>query len=286
MCAYSTFQKLAICSENTLTGVGKKEATFWVVRDASSDAACADNLKPSTSWDECKPCTVGAIYQTRDEAVYHVQSRHFRSRNARAKDRVLDDEFLARWVRDDQQYRQDQRLGLYASYMDIALSHLRKCHSRALLLREGVAKSDKASSQRYKLPSALLKAFENVVMLMMYTALSFQLVDSFCKRLEEHLESKDKETHHRLLLEDARDNLDVTGTAALLLMSKAEQDLMLMAYTEYDEGTVSYDAVGPEYVLATVMANLVEHPLHDGESIEQIHSSYYEKLVRPLKITL
>jgi hypothetical protein len=279
-------QKLALFSKDTLAGQEKKEATSWVVRDPSSDTACADALKPSSAWDECRQCRQGAIYSNREEAARHVHQKHFRSRGTREKSRAIDDDYLARWVRDDQQYCQDQRLELYSTYIGIALEHLRECHSRAILLREGVARSDKATSQRYKLPSALLKAFENVVMLMMYTALSFQLVDSFCKRLEDHLESKNKDTHHQLLLTGARDNIDRTGARALLLMEKAEQDLMFMAYTEYDEGTVSYEAVGPEYLLATVMANVVEKPLHDSDSIDKIYASYYEKLVRLLKIIL
>ena len=263
-----------------LNGQEKKVATSWVVRDLSSDATCADALEPSSSWVECRQCRQGAIYTNREEAVHHVHQKHFRSRGTRGKNRAIDEEYLARWVRDNLQYCQDQRLELYSTYIDIALEHLRECHSRAIVLRQGVARSDEASSQRYKLPCALLKAFENVVMLMMYTALSFQLVDSFCKRVEDHFETKNKETHHQLLLTEARDNIDGTGTRALLLMAKAEQDIMLMAYTEYDEGTVSYEAVGAEYLLATVMANVIEKPLHNGESIDMIYASYYEKLVR------
>lgn len=250
------------------------------MRDASSDAACTPALQLSFSFADCKQCTTGTLYATRQAAIQHVQSKHYRSRDERAKSKALDDQLLARWVRDDNQYRHDQRLELYANYIDIAHEHVRKAGHSAGLLREGVVQSDKASSHRYKLPMALLKALEHVVMLMMYAAVAFHLVDSYCTRLEQ-LANKDKQTHHRLLLEDARDNLDVTGGATLLLMAKAEQDLMLMAHTDYDEGIVSYEAVGPEHVLATVMANLISHPLHNGQSIEKIYTSYYEKLVRP-----
>ena len=245
-----------------------------MIRDFSADAARPASLQPWCEWGDCKPCSSFNIYRNAELALNHVQV-HFYSRY-----RLLTTDLIARWLRDDQQYCMDQRLELYLSCLDISISYLCVIKSKAQSLRAGVASSDgEHPSRRFKLPSSLLKAFENVTMLLVYTALSFELADKFCKRLGEHTESKEKETYHRLVLSDVRDNLDTSGSAAVLLMEKAEGDMMLMAHTGIDTGIISYDAVGPEYVLATIMANLYDHPLHKTDSIEKVYTSYYEKLV-------
>ena len=62
-------------------------------------------------------------------------------------------------------------------------------------------------------------------------------------------------------------------------MRKAEQDVMLGTYTNVDTETVSYDNVGPEYVLATIMTSLFNEPLYQDEPIDSVYAGFYRTLV-------
>lgn len=127
----------------------------------------------------------------------------------------------------------DQRLELYLSYLNVSVKHLQDIQSSAKLLREGAAGSQNSGLVQYRLPGALLKAFENIVMLLMFAAVSLQLADGFCKRRdhEDQAGIKGKSDHHRLLLADARVNIDTSGYEATRLIEKAKHAVMLMAHT-------------------------------------------------------
>ncbi|KAF2807153.1 uncharacterized protein BDZ99DRAFT_465084 [Mytilinidion resinicola] len=82
-----------------------------------------------------------------------------------------------------------------------------------------------------------------------------------------------------------QDLLDTTGKDLLNIgndvkefMNKAEQDVMLMAYTDIDTESVSYDSVGPEYILATIMTSLYNRPLHKDEPIDLVYAGFYRRL--------
>lgn len=76
-----------------------------------------------------------------------------------------------------------------------------------------------------------------------------------------------------------QNELDKAGSAAILELQKAEQDILLMARTNYHRGIVEYNDVGPEYILATIMGNLAVHPILDGTAVDGVYSMFYDRMV-------
>jgi hypothetical protein len=218
------------------------------------------------------------MYRSSEEGSHHVRTVHFGS-SGHGKEAAPTTGTIDHWLRNDRQYRIDQRLDLYTRYITIALGHMRTVHTKAKAIREGVAVDEDSKSEKYRLPNSLVKALESTIMLMVYTSRAFTIINRYCSHFEQHRDSKEKEMEERDDLSEARDEADEAGCAAVLAMEKAEQDIMLMAHTDVDTGTVSYDAVGPEYILSTVMANLFNRPLYGKDHIDLVYAGFYRKLV-------
>lgn len=239
----------------------------------------SNRLKPLVPWRHCRSCEQGHIYRSIDEGIQHLQHVHFSSKKEKKKEAVPKACALEHWLRDDQQYRSDQRLDLYKRYLHIALTHLKAMVVKAEYIRDGVADSSNSKAPKYMLPQSLVKSLESAVMMLIWTSQSLTAVNRYCNHFEEHRDSQKRKREDEARLEDARDQLDRTGVQSMLCLEKAEQDIMLMAYTDTNAGIVSYDSVGPEYILATVMTSLFNRPLYKDDEIDKVFSSFYRKLV-------
>ena len=162
----------------------------------------------------------------------------------------------------------------------MSLGYLIGLYRRGNSLREGVASSRDSKPDRYKLPRSLVKSFEYTVMVLIYTSRAITLADHYCNRAERYSRAKKKESRYRSRLEAIRDDIDKAGSAAVLSMEKAENDLLLMARTNYNHGMIRYDDVGPEYILATVMANVIERPLVGCDAVDGLYRTFHNTVVR------
>jgi hypothetical protein len=130
------------------------------------------------------------------------------------------------------------------------------------------------------LPKSLVNAFENAVLLLTCAAKSFPVINRCSDPMNQYSINSDSNTKKdREFLETTSIDLAYIGNRAKEYMNKAEQDVMLMAYTDIDTETVSYDSVGPEYILATIMTSLFNRPLHADEPIDLVYAGFYRRLV-------
>ena len=83
-----------------------------------------------------------------------------------------------------------------------------------------------------------------------------------------------------------KNDLEAAGSVAIESMERAERDIMLMTFTDVHTATVSYDAVGAEYILMAVMENMFNRPLHGTEKIDEVYTSFIRTLVRVLFHTI
>jgi Mg2+ and Co2+ transporter CorA len=163
--------------------------------------------------------------------------------------------------------------------------YLRSMNALATHIREGVANTHDSKSGKYGLPGSLVKSFEHAVMLVVFASRAFRLVDQYCRDFQDNLQDKSRESRYRLPLEAVRDELDLAGSSAILAIERAEQDILLMARTNYHRGVVRYDDVGPEYVLATVMGNLAGRSLIGNKAVDGVYQMLYDRLVNDLTKT-
>lgn len=236
--------------------------------------------EPLLTWQDCDRCRFGHVYREYKDAIRHVRIIHFGEVGNTERGARVSLGTLASWLRDEHQYRTDQRLELYTTYIEIALRHMIVILQKAKYIREGVIDVQVPDKARYMLPSSLVAALECVVILLLYTARSFAVAHRYCNRFEEIQLSEEKETHGLAQLKSIRTDLEAAANVAKESMEKAKRDIMLMTFTDVDTGTVSYEAVGAEYILLTVMENLFNRPLHGTEQTDQVYASFVRKAVR------
>lgn len=255
-----------------------KDPEWWIVRDPSALSMLSNRKKPTVSWKECEVCRNANQYRTLREAARHVQLYHF---GVQGNDDIIPDvQTLELWLRSDNQFYGDHRLELYTHYLGLIADPLREVYSKGRGIWDGVASDSSSMPSRVMLPKSLVSAFENTVLLLACAAKSFTIINRCCDPMNQYSTNgssnakKDKD-----FLESIGKDLAHIGNCAKGLMKKAEQDVMLMAYTDIDTETVSYDSVGPEYILATIMTSLFNRSLHVDEPIDLVYAGFYRRLV-------
>ena len=253
---------------------------FWVVRDISQDSTAPKPMEHTLRWQDCENCRRGHIYREYRHAVRHLRQCHFRELGStEGRRQQISEETLANWLRNEHQFRTDQRLGLYTTYLELSLDHMGTILENARYIREGVVNVQSPRTVRYLLPISLVSSLECAIMLILYTARSIEAVYRYCNHFEENLETKEKNERGLAQLKAIRNDLKAAGSVATESMEKAKRDIMLMTFTDVDTDVVSYDAVGAEYILLSVMDNLFNRPLQGTERVDQVYESFTRKAV-------
>jgi hypothetical protein len=126
--------------------------------------------------------------------------------------------------------------------------HLFHLQTESHEIRDGVSTDDKVHQAPYRLPKALVESFQRLVMLLVYVIYVLELVP---KQLGALWEPEDDRKYTK-----AYDHMMFIGTGAEVNMEKGKLDLLQMIRLEDYTQSVSYEAVGPEYILSMVMYNL------------------------------
>jgi hypothetical protein len=251
---------------------------YWIIRDPSVLGMLSNRQKPAISWKECEACRTSTQYLSLREAMVHILS-HYSGILGNEDNNPVEDT-LVLWLRNDSQHWGDHRLELYIHYLDIILDPLREVNRKGRCIWDGVASDKSSMPSRFMLPKSLVHAFENAVLLLICTAKTFSVINRCSDPMTRFAVDADANT------KKFRDSLQTTskdsfhiGHRAKEFMNRAERDVMLMAYTDIDTETVSYDRVSPEYILATIMAGLFSRPLHADEPIDMVYAGFYRTLV-------
>jgi hypothetical protein len=255
-----------------------KDPEWWVVRDISGHSILSNQRKAIISFEECEDCNGLKLYNTLQEGVNHVREKHFQwSTNSSSES---DSDSLASWLRSDKQYYRDHRLDLYKFYLELLLEPISVVFRKSKEIWDGVASDHNSMALDMMLPQSLISAFESAVLLLTSTARSFSVINRCSDPMKQQLLARaPKARKDRELLKSISKDLHQIGHHAKVFISKAEQDIMLMAHTDVDTDTVSYESVGPEYILATIMTGLFTRAVHKDESIDSMYSAFYRKLV-------
>ncbi|KAF2110793.1 hypothetical protein BDV96DRAFT_583722 [Lophiotrema nucula] len=280
---WGAFDSMVSCIREGLLKDGEAKtgegSTFWVTRDISGSQS-EGSLAAALSWSECGLCLTGHVYRKYDEALHHVTNVHYKLHKAKSKAKAnhTSSDIFAQWLRNDTQYRIDQRLELCIQYLHIATGHLRTALVKAKHIREGVALPSGGSGEDYLLPPSLITALERVIMLLIHTSRAFVVINRYCGRFEEHCASKESQEADYASLTETRDELTAAGEATSRWLDKAHEDVMLVAHTDSDVQVVSYEAVGVEYILASLMGNLYNKPVCTSGQVHEVYSVLTRKL--------
>jgi hypothetical protein len=223
-------------------------------------------------------------YKSHLEAVRHINRYHFCA--SLDGGNATDLKVLEVWLRDSKQSCIDHRLEMYLHYLGLVLDPLKEIYSRGRNIWDGVASGQGSMSSQVMLPKSLVEAFEHTILLLVYAARSFFIIDRYSSLMTQRSKESEFKIEKDLnLLKIIDKRMSSLANRAKECMHKAEQDIIILAYTDTGATeTISYDSVGPEYLLATIVANLLNRPLYQGEQIDMVYAGFYRRLVsRPAR---
>ena len=230
---------------------------------------------PSQRIRDCLLCSCGTKYSLFDDGIAHLRKAHFRG-DSYSLDEPLTDT-LSNWLRDNRQLRYDQHLDQYLLKLNILVGHLQILCANSRKIRQGIASDESSISPRYKLPSSLVKSFEQTIALLLLSSYSITLINKQFRTWDGlAANSHDYESEDVLAASDQFDRLGIEAQAS---MERAEKDFILRSRTENDVETVSYIAVGPEYILASAIVNLCKRPIHQGLDVAELYQTFGRSLV-------
>ena len=244
-----------------------------MIRDISDEERLLKNYNipvPSQRIASCSSCSDGIKYCFFDDGIVHLREVHFRRTEEDAysiDEPTLDT--LTNWLRNNQQLRYDQQFDQVLRELGILAEHLRVLCVNSRQIREGIASNESLVPSRYKLPSSLVKSFEQIIALVLWSARSISLIEKHFRNW--NYIAPNSQNYEPEEVRAANNRLNALGTEAQASMERAEEDFILMSRTENDVETVSYIAVGPEYILASVISNLCERPIHQGLDVAELY---------------
>lgn len=258
-----------------------------MIRDISDEETLLKNYSipvPSQRIASCPSCSNGTKYYTFDDGIVHLREAHFRGTE---EDAYSMDEpplnTLTNWLRNNQQLRYDQQFDQVLLQLGILAEHLRALRVNSQQIREGIASNESLVSSRYKLPSSLVKSFEQIIALLLWSARSITLIEKHFR--DWNYIAPNSQNYESENVRAASNRLDALGTEAQASMERAEEDFILMSRTENDVETVSYIAVGPEFILASAISNLCKRPIHQGLDVAELYQTFGRNLVSPYNFT-
>ncbi|KIW13864.1 hypothetical protein PV08_06644 [Exophiala spinifera] len=208
-----------------------------------------------------------AEFATPDAARAHLREKHFEP--GTAPDAELDRYIVpANRVIDFIACADSHRLMLKM------LDHLGAMAQLIADIREGVTSTGLFDSSTYRLPLSLVQAFRQFLAGTIYAAHV-----AFTARINYQDTPKNGRRVRRLIEPEQMDNIVIYGADVETSLSKAKNDLMLMSHAGDYSSSASYEAVGPAYVLLTLLRDLYERTnAKDGLNLLGMYKDHIGRL--------
>lgn len=233
-------------------GKQSPEMTVYTIHNVlDPDYALHRNIKPPRlEFSSCDECSNTHIYRFETEALEHLRQVHFRPENE-SSDTPSTAE-LKHWIKRVYRLNIERQAEEQLRVLTRCCQHLFNLQTASREIRDGVSTDDKAHQARYRLPKALVESFQRLVMLLIYAFHVLELISKNCDRSA----SSPWEYEDDLEYTTAYDHMVFIGMGAEVNMERGKLDLLQMIRLEDYTQSVSYEAVGPEYILSMVMQNL------------------------------
>jgi hypothetical protein len=259
------FARLMADSEN------QKADDAWFIIDISKTIDFrieAPAFRPTEFFVGCEDCRKRTRYRTTSQALEHLRQHHFLSQP------VTTDE-LKRWIAHTRQLWDYQICADAQRLIDTMLQH---CIQLQMLKNEichGVCVDGKFADSLYSLPSGLVKAFQRILILIIYVAHTCSVAYKQYER--SHSDTPPLTfvdlyyTHH----------IEILGYGAEGSFDTAKDDLLLMSGADDYSRGIAYEAVGPEYVVLLLLNDLLARTnAEDALNLHKIYREYAMRLVR------
>lgn len=219
----------------------------------------------------CEKCIASRQYSTRSDALDHL----FTHVSVVCPEQRSVKSSQSRWVMDFEEYLTYICRGADQIIITELEDFLTSLETMAAQIQHGVSADGKFDWDTYRIPSSLVDAFQDLLMMVVTSA---HLVKSCHKKRETYTSSDPPGT---FLMLSELDRVTDAGVAAETAMESAMRDIVLMTYTDELSDVVTYEAVGPGLVLTLIMGDV---RCRDSQSnpvnLLEIYREYVRNLVR------
>ncbi|KAF7538824.1 hypothetical protein G7054_g2580 [Neopestalotiopsis clavispora] len=237
-------------------------------------------LAPEKPFDQCKKCWNGEVYKTADEVVSHLRQDHFTQKRSFSPEET---EQLQYWTMSSEHEFHENWNQAQLDVLEAYHDDIERIYKRGQEIRDGVAMSlevedagtEKSRLKHIALPTALVRAFRNLALLLMCTAYSLKLNDN-------HFTAE--RTSEKGRIEQAPKYSSVliwVGVRAYFSIEEAYKDVTLMIRTDSSSDTVKYAAVGPRFIITSICHQLASTRFGPGEGKRP--ADIYEEIVSNLR---
>jgi hypothetical protein len=220
---------------------------------------------------DCKRCVANTIYESQKAIREHLRTVHFNKSTDSKFPSLL---ILSNWIKRLDQLSDERRLKEQMRTITACYSHLASMETEIQQIHEGVSTNDQ--SQRFCLPRAFVFAFQTLILLLIYTADVLQYIDkkSIDSRRSWHWNPASDDE-----LLDASVHLERLGYDTQEALIRGKIDLKTMITTRDFAKSVTYEAVGPQYILAILLGNLQNGFENDIRDLWKVYKEYTDRLV-------
>ena len=224
----------------------------------------------------CSECSTWYSYRNEEDAMNHLWDKHCSEENFLEKSIACQEKLKEGIVTLDQAWSHQCKISSLR-----LLRNIKSQYVEVVKLQKGVTygvlRDGAFDSSVYRMPTAIVRSFEHLVLLVVYAAF---VADTACARAEAQ-RRKSANTITSFISSEHTTRLLLLGTEAEISLHQAQHQLVLMANTGKNSNPAGFEAIGPEYVAIMLMTNL-HSKLHisNNQDLLTIFRDYLSKLVR------
>ncbi|KAJ4305064.1 hypothetical protein N0V90_000594 [Kalmusia sp. IMI 367209] len=218
----------------------------------------------------CAMCSKGSLYPDIDDAYKHLHAFHCQEAGSPTDEQRRK---LGHWLLSTAGVELERRNMEMIKLIQALHHRTAKLLEKAIKIRNGVVNDENEKDEKFLLPLALVKAAQKIFQFI-YTALYT------VRYLREQNKNLTGPTSSSIEVLDNLALAEYYGIAADNELSKAQNELLLMAYTGSSDGTsvVQYIASTPETTVAFCMLCLIVRKLHQDKALPDLYRSHLSTL--------
>jgi len=220
----------------------------------------------------CSICSKSTRYPDIDDAFQHLQQFHSQKRVVLS---LEDRQRLGHWLVSTASVELGRRNAGMISLIEAVHWRTKKLLYKAMEIRSGVANEEKEKPSHYLLPSALVKAAEKTFKFIFTSLHAVRFLKDQISTAAPNLKTSPVELRDNIAL------AEYYAIAAKNALSKAQDELLLMAYTGSSDGAsiVQYISIPPETTALYAIGCLVARPIVEELRIQELYRNHLSSLV-------
>ena len=224
----------------------------------------------------CSECSIWHSYRNEEDAMDHLWDKHCSEERSLEKSISCQEKLKESIVTLDQAWSHQCKISSLRLLRNIK-SHCVEIVKLQKGVTYGVLKDGALDASVYRMPTAIVRSFEHLVQLVVYTAF---VANAACASAEAQ-KGRSANSITPFFSSKHTTRILLLGYESEVSMYQAQHQLIRMTNTAENSNPAGFEAIGPEYI-ASMMMNSLHSKLHmsNNQDLLTIFRDYLSKLVR------